>query len=494
MQTEADNLFNITIMENTDYDMSFLRAAEEEARRLGSTLRAVRTKREMPYTLSSGQIQGLREGVINTWREPYKRGMFLYAPNCLSSDDAVRSVWSEIVAKEGMEGVLGKKGYAKFCQAIFDNMTYDEKRIVARNAFYSMSREDMEKIFGSEVPTSLPLNKEQARVFIENDLAQRRIGQQYVAAHAATGEFRNPNIWVSIRAIISVALRKLGMKSAPSDSEIKAFLNIGYQKLKDDAAQQNAQHSHLSPQVNPEKGVKANTPETMSVLDKYRIVKAENGGKPLVFYNEKEYRIYGEAALYAAKECPNAGKLMQVRDKNGEAVPVYVFDNNGRSEVNTALSVTLDNGYLEYPHNHYISFTDKLEPYGSKDREEERGSSRIAASERTTMRSSSIHLKCRDGEYIASGEDAERLCAVLGIDPNNSSHQKAHGGAAATSVSIPADNFSDSMRILAMNGISVTVENSTSQQRSSEIEDTTFNKSQEREEGMEENQHVSRGR
>ena len=88
----------------------------------------IRTAEELP----DGEVQARR--AINNgknvkgWYNPRTGKAYIYLPNTDSPEDAVKTILHEVVAHKGLRGLLGKEGFDRLCDEVWDMMDAGQRR------------------------------------------------------------------------------------------------------------------------------------------------------------------------------------------------------------------------------------------------------------------------------------------------------------------------------------------------------------------------------
>lgn len=210
-----------------------VQAALDEAERLGIDVVVYNSEAEVPDEVLR-QAGGSMK-YVKAWYGTETGTVGIYAPNCTSKEDALQSVWHEVVAHKGLRALLGDEQFDKLCLDVYKSMDASSRQAEARSAFREMPRKELRRLFGDEIPRSFDaMNVLELAKFLSDEYVQRYIADEYMASSAESGEF-SESVWEKIVAAFRNFVRTLGMDLNFTDADIKDLLRRSYERLKDNS-------------------------------------------------------------------------------------------------------------------------------------------------------------------------------------------------------------------------------------------------------------------
>lgn len=175
----------------------FIRAANETARSLGTTVRIINNIDELP---DSAVKEALSQGrKITGWYDIPSGQVYVYAPNLTSENEAKKTVLHEAVAHKGLRQVIGNDAYNKEMVKLFDKLPEDEKIEVSRMA---------QERYGGDTAVAM---------------------DEYLAEKAELDE--TPSFWEKVVSSVRRMLRKVGIDMSLNEGDVKYLLWRGRKSL-----------------------------------------------------------------------------------------------------------------------------------------------------------------------------------------------------------------------------------------------------------------------
>lgn len=175
----------------------FIRAANETARSLGTTVRIINNIDELPDgAIKEALSQGRK---ITGWYDIASGQVYVYAPNLTSENEAKKTVLHEAVAHKGLRQVIGNDAYNKEMVKLFDKLPEDEKIEVSRMA---------QERYGGDTAVAM---------------------DEYLAEKAELDE--TPSFWEKVVSSVRRMLRKVGIDMSLNEGDVKYLLWRGRKSL-----------------------------------------------------------------------------------------------------------------------------------------------------------------------------------------------------------------------------------------------------------------------
>lgn len=175
----------------------FIRAANETARSLGTTVRIINNIDELPDSAVKDALSQGRK--ITGWYDIPSGQVYVYAPNLTSENEAKKTVLHEAVAHKGLRQVIGNDAYDKEMVKLFDKLPEDERMEVSRMA---------QERYGGETAVAM---------------------DEYLAEKAELDE--TPSFWEKVISSVRRMLRKVGIDMSLNEGDVKYLLWRGRKSL-----------------------------------------------------------------------------------------------------------------------------------------------------------------------------------------------------------------------------------------------------------------------
>ena len=156
------------------------------------------------------------------WFESEAGEVYIYLPDFASLDleaglsEIDKTYIHEIVAHQGLRGLLGQEKYDELCDKLWESLSEEEKKDAL------------------------------ARSGVNRD--ERKAADEHIAYYAETINYEsNPSAWDKIVSIVKDILRSLGLNVNLTDDDLAALLRASYQKLATEAQTKPEKKSESKP-------------------------------------------------------------------------------------------------------------------------------------------------------------------------------------------------------------------------------------------------------